>query len=210
MILGYSILFGSVMSGTIPLALAWTRRRVLNQTLSIIISLIALSLTVDTIMVCVGFSGINNMPLAHAYGLIEGILLLTFFSRLLSLPKRGWINAIIAYSVLYCLNSAFHEDIFTFNSHARTTEALMMLMLSVYALYRFYTKEEDIFIEKSPEFWMVIAILVYFSGALFSFLLSTEILSERPERFYSSWILHNTSNSIKNILFAVGIWKVKA
>jgi hypothetical protein len=70
--------------------------------------------------------------------------------------------------------------------------------------YQFYKEENDIFIDQSPLFWMNIAILTYFSGAFFSFILSKEILSGPLP-----WMLHNVCNALKNILFSIALWKIR-
>lgn len=208
MSLALAIMYASILSPFLPIVVGRQKRLALDASLSLIFYLILISFAFDATMFILASNSINNLPLAHAYGLIEGILLILFFSRLTAMTRDVTIVLVAVYAGGYLLNSILHETIFTFNSKSRSAEALLMLVLCVYALYQFYTKEDDIFIEKSPQFWVVIAIMVYFSGALFSFLLSSDMLSRSPERFYSSWILHNVSNLVKNLLFAVGLWKV--
>lgn len=209
MILTYTIMYCSVLSALVPIICAQQKRRALDNISSLIVYLVSISLLNDGIMMFMGKLGINNMPFAHVYGLVEGIILIVFFSRLIPLKNITTFILAVTYSICYVLNSMFHEKIFTFNGYARSTEALLMLTLSIFALYKFYVKEEDVFIDKSPHFWLVIGILVYFSCAFFSFLLSTEILSQVPDRFYNSWIIHNFSNIVKNVIFATGLWRLK-
>lgn len=204
----YLIMYGSIASPLLPLMVLQLGDKQLNHTLFIIKVLILLSFATDILMLTTALNGIRNSPIVHFYGLMEGVLLIIFFSRLINIGKERTTVLCSLYATLYVINSIIHENIFIFNSYARTFEALLMLCLCVVAFYNFYTKEEDIFIEKSPEFWIVIGILFYFSGAFFSFLFSTDILSKPPERLYS-WVLHNISNLLKNILFAIGLWRIK-
>jgi hypothetical protein len=203
-------MYGSVLSPVLPLVTAWTKRKGLDRTFSILIILIAVAFLSDVVNIIFAFLHLNNLPIAHAYGLLEGILLIKFFDSLLGWKKSTWTLVAVTYTLLYLADSIFLESIFSFNAWSRSVEALLMIALCVMAFRMFYDKEEDIFIEKSPHFWMVIGILTYFSGALFSFLLSTDMLSQSSERFYGSWMLHNFSNLLKNVIFTIGLWRIRA
>lgn len=203
-------MYGSVLSPVLPLITAWTRRKALDRIFSIIVSLIAIALIADVVNITLAFLHVNNLPVAHVYGLIESTLLIAFFALLLGWKKSMWIILSVGFAIYYVVNSIYFESIFSFNAWSRSAEALLMMVFCVMALRMFYSREEDIFIEKSPHFWIVIGILTYFSGALFSFLLSTDMLSQSSDRFYGSWMLHNFSNLLKNIIFTIGLWRIKA
>ena len=209
MTFGGIILYGSIFSPVIPIVAAILRRKALDRTSLLIFYLVLLSFTIDLVMMWVAMQKKTNIPLAHFYGLLEGALLIGFFGLLTGLKKLTKV-LLPAYVILYVANSAFVESIYVFNAWSRSAEALLMIVLSVLAFHQFYTKEEDIFIEKSPQFWFVIGIFAYFSGALFSFLLSTDMLTQSPDVFYGSWVLHNLCNILKNVVFALGLWKLKS
>ena len=206
---GGIILYGSIFSPVIPIMAATLRRKALDRTSLLILYLVLLSFTIDLVMMWVAMQKKTNIPLAHFYGLLEGALLIGFFG-LLTGRKKLTQMLLPGYVILYVANSAFVESIYVFNAWSRSAEALLMMVLSVFAFHQFYTKEEDIFIEKSPQFWFVIGIFAYFSGALFSFLLSTDMLTQSPDVFYGSWVLHNLCNILKNVVFALGLWKLKS
>jgi hypothetical protein len=203
------LMYGSVFSPVIALCIAWRLRGSLDRMISIIVLLCIFSFANDLLSLTFAKMRSNNMPLAHAYGLLEGLLLIKFFHYLLGWKKSTWTFVAATYALLYVADSIFLESIFSFNAWSRSGEALLMIVLCVMAFSMFYSKEEDIFIEKSPHFWIVIGILTYFSGALFSFLLSTDMLSQSADRFYGSWMLHNFSNLLKNVIFTVGLWRIK-
>jgi hypothetical protein len=203
------LMYGSILSPLLPIGVVLATRKRLNRTFLLLLYLILLALTSDIVNTILALQKINNLPIAHVYGLLEGLFLIFFFSLILQLSKPVFVSLFSGYGILYILNSIFNESIYTFNAYSRSAEALLMLILSVFALHIFYIREDDIFIEKSPEFWAIIAILFYFSGALFSFLLSTDMLSQSRDRFYGSWVLHNFSNVLKNVIFAIGLWKIK-
>ncbi len=192
----YVIWYGSVFSPVVPLLFTWKR---LNHFERIIVLSIGVSFFSDllTTFVLTGY----NYSFLHIYGLIEAIILLKFFHTTLKSQKLILILGIV-FITLYLLDS-FLLEWNSFNRIGRSFEAATFICLSLLLFYQFYKEEKIVFIENTSIFWFNIAILTYFSGAFFSFLLSNEILSG----MIPSWILHNLSNILKNILFAIGLWK---
>jgi len=193
----YFFWYGSIFSPLLPLLFSMKR---LNRYQSVIVVFILLSFSADLIS---RYLISRNYSFLHLYGLLEALVLLYFFSLVIERSKRLILGVAIVFSAVYIVNSLYWE-VNTFNMFGRSLECLIMISLSFVLFYQFYNREDDIFIDRSPIFWINIAILVYFSGAFFSFVLSREILSGKMP-----WVLHNASNMFKNILLAVGLWKVQ-
>ncbi|WP_339694996.1 hypothetical protein [uncultured Roseivirga sp.] len=192
----YFFVYSSVFSPLIPLLFLLKGRY--NGPLQIIILFISLSFLTDLVSV---FLFGNNYTVLHLYGLLEALILFWFFNSVIKNQK--WIPFLaLAYSVFYLINSIWFEW-GEFNTMGRSVECLIMIFLSLRLFYQFFKLEEDIFIDRSPIFWITIGVLVYFSGAFFTFTLSKYILTDAP-----LWILHNTSNVLKNVFLAIGLWKV--
>jgi hypothetical protein len=194
----YVLWYGSIFSPLLPL---WFARKKLLSYQSIIVLLIVVSFAAD--LATRYFVEGRNYWLLHIYGFIEAGLLFYFFS--LVIDRLKWFVYIVSgcYLIFYLVNS-FLWEWSMFNTNARTAEAVVMIVLSVLVLHQFYRNEEDIFIDRSPLFWITIAILTYFAGAFFSFILSSEILLGTQ----LSWRLHNFSNILKNLLLAVALWRI--
>jgi hypothetical protein len=194
----YYFIYGSIFSAAIPLLFAMKK---LNRYQTVILLVITVSFLTDltTWYVIKG----RNYLFLHVYGILEALLLLYFYSLVLTKSRMTIYGVAIAYSVFYFLNSMWWE-FGAFNTYARSIECLIMIGLSLALFYQFYNEEDDIFIDQSPLFWINIAVLTYFSGAFFSFILSKEILSGPLP-----WMLHNVCNALKNILFAIGLWKIR-
>ena len=191
----YFFVYSSVFSPLIPLLFLLKGRY--NGLLRIIILFISLSFLTDLVSV---FLFGNNYTVLHLYGLLEALILFWFFNRVIKNQK--WIPFLaIAFSVFYLINSIWFEW-GVFNTIGRSVECLIMIFLSLRLFYQFFKLEEDIFIDRSPIFWITIGVLVYFSGAFFTFTLSKYILTDVP-----FWILHNISNVLKNVFLAIGLWK---
>ncbi|KYG81689.1 hypothetical protein EV198_1896 [Roseivirga ehrenbergii] len=191
----YFFVYSSVFSPLIPLFFLLRGRY--NAPLRIIILFISLSFLTDLVSV---FLFGNNYTVLHLYGFLEALILFWFFNTVIKNQK--WIPFLaIAFSVFYLINSIWFEW-GVFNTIGRSVECLIMIFLSLRLFYQFFKLEEDIFIDRSPIFWISIGVLVYFSGAFFTFTLSKYILTDAP-----LWILHNISNVLKNVFLAIGLWK---
>lgn len=192
------LIYLSVFSPLIPLIVIL--RTGCNGLYWVIISFVLASFSADVISIYI-IDG-TNYSFLHGYGLVEALILFFFFYKVLN--RNNWIPyTALAYSIYYLINSLFIEAN-TFNTLGRSTECLIMIFLCLRLFYQFFKKEEDIFLEQSPLFWINVGLLTYFSGAFFTFVLSKYILTDEP-----LWILHNLSNVSKNILIAIGLWKVK-
>ena len=198
------IRYSSVFSALIPLL--FFIRRAINLPLKWVLALVAFSFSTDILMGSV-LSGVNNVKIFHLYGLIEALIVVMFYYLILG--ERAWIKYMfLGFFICYAVDAIFIEPD-QFNAIGSSIEALMIIFLCLRVFYQFFNQEEETFLDRSPIFWINIAFLVYFSGALFSFILSSDILSQSRGRFYSSWVLNNVSNVMKNILLAVGLWRVK-
>jgi hypothetical protein len=190
---------GSVFSPVFPLLFAWKK---LNHYQAVVIAFILVSFISDLICTYL-ISSPTNYPFLNGYGLAEAMILFYLFSLVLHYDRNRFVILAALYGI-YFVVSTLINGVKELNSFARSIECLLMSTLSLILFYQFFTEEEDLFIERNPLFWINIAILTYFSGAFFSFILSREIFSYRIE----PWLLHNISNIFKNILLAVGLWSI--
>lgn len=192
------VTYSSVFSPILPLLFCWKR---LNRHEIVITGFILFSFSVDLVTTYLVRA---NIPFLHVYGLGESLLLIYFFSLVLRTPGKlsFWLIAVL-FTILYVLDSWLLEW-GQFNSYGRSGECVLIIVLSLLLFYQFYRDEDDIFIERSPLFWINVSLITYFSGALFSFLLSEKILSGPMP-----WILHNISNILKNVILAVALWRIK-
>jgi len=199
----------SVFSPIIPLSIAIGVNKFLAKQAKILVVLIGMAFLADLGMLILASKGINNLFIAHIFGLIELIMWMWFFQIILKYNKTTFHILAVLFSLLYVLNSIFIEPLETYNSSAQSIIAILTVLLSIIYFKNIYINEDEIFPERSPEFWFCIAIFFCHSGGLFSLLLSSDILTESPDRFYGSWIIHNALNVLKNIVFAVGLWQYR-
>ncbi|MCD9015897.1 hypothetical protein [Parachryseolinea silvisoli] len=201
------LMYGSIFSPLPGLLIGQRHWRAYATIIRTILFVVLLSFLSDVVMLALLMNSIPNMPVANIYGLTEGLLFSYFFYLRLTPYRKFIVSIAVIFALLYLADVILVTHLMSFNAYSRTLEAGIMILFSTLYFYSIFQNETDIFIDKSSEFWIVVGILFYFSGAFFSFLLSTDILSLSPDRFYSSWILHNISNIIKNIIFTAALWK---
>ena len=145
-----------------------------------------------------------NYWIINIYFFLELLILVSFFHH--ELPKKLIVlliglglGTILGYHFLI---NGFHSRPATYNA----LNNLIQIFFSLWLYYYMFQQGTDIFIENSFLFWANTGILVYFSGSLFTIILGNEILSNPS----LTWTFHNLANILKNILFAIGLWKVRA
>ena len=192
----YVIFCGSVFSALIPLTFL---RRFPGDAMRYVVLLVLASFLTDLTL---SFVVKDRYFIGNTiYGFIESFLLFQFF--LLTLPKlRRVIISIMCLFFVFYMISAFHLEAGKFNTYACSLESLIMICLALVSFYRFYHNEDDIFLERSSIFWVNVAVILYFSGAFFSFILSPEILGGPMP-----WSFFHVSNIIKNIFFGIAVFQ---
>lgn len=171
-----------------------------------IVFLLLTSLIADQVAAWAADEFKNNMPVFHAYAFAQAALLFWFFHKIIRNHRKTiqWIAFIyLGYSVI---NSIWIEPILTFNQTARIVQNILFLAISIFFFYDYYQKESTLSPEKDGTFWVVVGILTYYSGTLFTYLLSAKILSTPNDSFFGGWIIHNFSNTLKNLILFAGLW----
>ncbi|NQX55763.1 hypothetical protein HQN86_19230 [Pedobacter panaciterrae] len=151
---------------------------------------------------------INNMPAFHLLALVEIALVYCFYNQLI-FRKIHWL-ALIAISLANVLNTLFLQDIHSFNSLAWAFNMILLIVLGLMYFYKIYNDDYDYTpLNERPAFIITSGWLIYASGALFTYLLGTEILSGTPDGFYkNAWVFQCISNILKNVIIGYGFWLI--
>ena len=88
----------------------------------------------------------------------------------------------------------------TFDSLPASLEAILIVAFSIFYLFDQMNKPQVIFIYQEPNFWFVVAFILYFSGTLFLFIQASNLSKEVRDNF---WKINLFLMIIKNILFAI-------
>lgn len=156
------------------------------------------------------YSGMNNLPLLHLYTLGEFVLFSWFYKSLLKtnelFQKRYWVFVFV-FSVLIVLNSIFLQNIYGFNTFAKT---VVQVIIISYAVLYFYNLTENQSISPSIEKVLRLinsAIIVYYSGSLFIFMCG-QVSFGKSDLYQMFWAFNAVLNLIFQLLVLWGIWKI--
>ncbi len=151
----------------------------------------------------------NNLPLLHLYTLGEFMLFSYFFMSLINKPAS--IKTVLRYvlicgSLLIVLNSLSLQNIFGFNSYAKTCVQLSIITYAV--LYFYNLVENHSFTSGESKGLRIInsAILIYYSGSLFIFMYG-EFSLVNVDGYVVFWAFNAILNFVFQLLILLGLWK---
>lgn len=199
-----ALLYGSNFSPILPILIGgYLIKKNSTRYIYIILALIFISFGSDMITFYYGRAIGNTYWVINCYFIGEIFLTGYFFYYVLNPKKLIAILTAISLSIFLCL--IIFIDFNTYYGSFLAINSLINMTWCILFFYTLFKEEKEIYIERLPIFWFSIALLTYFSGSFFTFILSTQILnSPLPYSF-----LH-LANILKNILFAIGLWKVRA
>lgn len=139
--------------------------------------------------------GVNYFVI-NTYFLLEIIFLFFFYKRVIKSKIPQIIYLIL---LLYFLLTITTLNFNFYLTRYFSIHALANIPICILFLYEIYHKEQNLLIERLPDFWFVIGLLFYFSGSMFTIVLSHEILNGPLP-----WSFTHLANILKNFLFAMG------
>lgn len=195
----------------IPLIIGIIRKKYLIQELLIIFIFICNSVFFEVISKTMASYKIPNLYLFHLYVLMEFLFISWFYYELFKKyvsPKI--IPAIYVFFVAFSLIDTFvWHNPFSFNSYAKTLECMIIVIYTVFYLYKTFDEFQDEDPSDTPIFWINAGFLFYFSGCLFLFTFSNFILTQGKPMGMVVWAIHALFIIIMYLLISVGLWKSK-
>lgn len=192
----------STHSGLFPLAICSLQiaRGKFGNLVKWIMLIVAFSVFSEHISIIIGKRFGNNMPWFHTYVFVETILILMFLKSIYRHKKKVIVILGPTLLIFIPVYTALFADVYSFNTTARIIQSLTLIILCLTFFYQLIQHENEIFIDRYAVFWCVVALLIYFSGSFFSFLLHQTILDKRQS---SIWIYHNVANTAKHLIFGL-------
>lgn len=149
----------------------------------------------------------NTRPILYAiFTIIEFLLLSYYLYNCLtnrkfkkSLIFLGIVFSVTALINLFLLLSA-HSNSILIDTIPISTSALLLIVFSILYLFEEIQTPKIEFIYANAKFWVVIGIMIYFSGTFFFFLQFSELSKDDQSNL---WIINLICIIIKNIFFAI-------
>jgi hypothetical protein len=195
-------------SSLIPFSLGWLRFRSNAVYLKLLFGITGVSFICDTASLILYWLKINPNYIGNTYTLVEFIVLsiiyfIVFNDRKLS---RIFIAVGTFYSVVFILNLFFLQQE-KISSYTETFSSFVFIALSIAFFYRLMKDLPALQIQQLPMFWINTAVLIYFAGNLFLFILTNYLVNILKDDLIAYWTFHNLLNITKNLLFAIGLWQ---
>ena len=92
------------------------------------------------------------------------------------------------------------------NAISTTVSSLVFIIFSILYFFKLLSHLPTTQIQGLPMFWVNTAVLVYFAGSFFVFLLRNYLIEVLHDNQIVYWSFHNILNILKNLLFAIGLW----
>lgn len=198
-----TFIYLSIFSAVAPLISGATQFKKSFSSAKAIYLLVMCSFSADLLNTLSAYIFRSNYWGINVYWVIELTLVIIFFY--LEIKRKWVISTGLVLLVLLVLNLSF-SGFNTFQGNYRSFYSLVMIFLSLRVYYKIFKEAADIFIEGSFLFLANTGFFIYYSGSLFTMILGKEILTDPG----LTWTLHNIANILKNIFFAIGLWKARA
>lgn len=180
------------------------RQKKMNPILSQLWALTIVGILMDVLTM--SFRSPINL-FGNSYRLLEFLFLLRiYFFAFGERYTRSFIVVGIVYSAFFFVDLIFFQA-GQLTSFSITLTAATFIVFSIFHFFKLMRDLPSTHIHQLPMFWIDTAVLVYFAGAFFIFLLRNYLIEVMNDDQIVYWSLHNILNIIKNILFAVGLWQ---
>ncbi|RZK21114.1 MAG: hypothetical protein EOO43_10765 [Flavobacterium sp.] len=154
--------------------------------------------------------GMRNLPLLHLYTIVESVFFLLYFKAIFKEKtiKKVITIMMVAFVIVSVVNSLFIQNLFTFNTHTRPLEAIIITVLCLMHLFKSDFAEDWL---KQPVNWINIGILVYFPVAMVIFTLSNyfTFIKTELEMIRRMWDLHAILVLLMYVIWAKGFSLIK-
>lgn len=201
------VLYMALFSVLIPVFVGVRTYKYRTRTTTVVLVLSITSLVCDAFAYLWAVIFKNNYWVIHFYAVAEIAIVSAFFAVFLGSSKVHALMLLLL--VVYVGELVISADIFHMNPYVKGGICLIVIILCGCGYWMFYQSNDLVFLDSIPEFWFVTGLLTYFSGALFSWLLFL-VLHDPSGQGLGIWAFHNIANILKNILFAIGLWKARA
>lgn len=118
-----------------------------------------------------------------------------WFKKILPYLVVGFVT----YNIIYLIITP-EPELASMSSVPATVEAFLLISISIFFFFEQISKPQAFFIYQVPSFWIVIAVLLYFSGAFFIFIYAENFTNTELNKY---WVINYALNATKNILFAI-------
>jgi len=193
----------------LPTIVAVLNHKKYSNELRIILYYLLLSVFSQTAAFIFWKANINNLPILHVFTLLEFLILLRFYSILLTkiIPTAVFLFLALAFPLFAIFDSVLLENIFTFNTLARSFEALIFIFLSISWFLKIVSKEENAStVSYKGINYINGGFFIYFSGSIALFSFSNYINQLAHSLLMNIWTIHTLLLVFLYLAITSGLW----
>ncbi len=202
----FLIAYSSIGSVFIPLTIALVHWKTIENDLKPLRLILILSLASDLLSILLIQYSLNTYLIINIYLIAQFSLLVWVFRE--QLPYQRITDIILLIFILFCIiNISIFQGPWVFNSVSNVVASLILIGFCIFYLYRLLNDLPIVHIHHLPMLWITFAVLTYYAGNFFLFLVKNYLTYGDSGSHKLMWILHNLLNISKNILFAIALWQ---
>jgi hypothetical protein len=155
-----------------------------------------------------GFYHINNLLLYHFYTLFEQWFVSWYLISKITRKKssRIYFSMNIGFTIFWIIDIALWEPLNTFNSNTAVISDLILLFLCMYYILDLVKKDEVLYFQKLPSFWIINGFLIYSALSMLIFAIyNYYIIMNIPAEGEKVFNLMHISVPVKYILISIGL-----
>ena len=147
--------------------------------------------------------GLSIKTQLYIFTVIEYVVFAFFLGSILEHKTIKKILVFISLSfVVFCIYQILAGTTKVFDSLQTSIGSIVLIAFCIVYLYEQINKPQLSFIYSTPQFWMVMAILIFLAGTFFLFVFAANLPKQEADKY---WVINHLSNILKNILFSVAI-----
>lgn len=192
---------GSIL---IPLLVFIPRYKIAKTEERVLFYYLIIAGLINLVAIILSMNGITNLPLLHLYTIMEAVFLLGYFRLIFREPaiKKAIGLIMVLFPILCVLNFSFLQSIYTFNTHTRPLEAILITFFCLLYLYKSGFADNWI---KQTTSWFNAGILIYFPAAFIIFVLSNYMLASKNAAMNTIvWNVHAALVLLMYVVWARG------
>jgi hypothetical protein len=203
-----SFLFFSSFSCVPPAIIGFLNFKFLKRHDKVLLLLICAAVIVEIISLVFRKLEITNTELIATYTIIEFLSISVYYFLLIQFVQFKIVSAILCVvaMLLMAISGLFRDSVY-FALYGSVLESVILVF---FGFYHFYTLMRQDTIEKLlslPSFWVSVAVLLYFGGNFFLFLLGRFLSTNDHMMLWQS--VHNILNMLFYILISYAFWKTR-
>jgi hypothetical protein len=202
----FVVSYVSMGSVLIPLGIAMVHGKTMPVEFKPLYLTLILSFVCDVVAYLLARNGINTHWIGNVYLATQfSLLALVFRSQF---QKRRLVNIVLlGFLIFFSVNISFFQGPLVFNSVSNVVAGLVLIAFCLFYFYRLLNDLPIVHIQQLPMLWISFAVLTYYGGNFFLFLVKNYLTYGDAGSHKVMWILHNLLNIVKNVLFAVALWQ---